>query len=364
MRCGIRWVVFFIVAMVVVGCSSNVQRFEDGFYSGPTYSKTIIPTLSQGGVIKSGELPPVEQSDDAIVNYSASDSLEEQKVTYSSDGRVMGTPPQNLGTLPLSQENSFPVARKNSYIVQNGDTPLSIAQQLGVSVEALKLANGINDDLLYVGQVLNIPNESKEIPSYTSDFAIVSSQSDDGRDVSKPVLSIPSKAMSTENPGMSRVEQDFSKQMITSESATDSSRTVTPSDDNVSLQSTGISNMRWPVVGRLLSNFGQKDGTIIKQGIDISVPEGSSVKAAENGIVIYASDGLKKLGNVVMIRHEGDIITIYGHNSRLVVSKGQRVRRGDEIAKSGISGDAETPRVYFEVRKNSEPVDPNEYLEK
>lgn len=101
----------------------------------------------------------------------------------------------------------------------------------------------------------------------------------------------------------------------------------------------------------------------MSRGIDIAVPEGSSVKAAENGIVIYASDGLKELGNVVMIRHENNIITIYGCNSKLVVTRGQRIRRGDEIAKSGVSGDVKTPRVYFEVRENSLPVDPIKYLE-
>ncbi|WP_375655792.1 murein hydrolase activator EnvC family protein, partial [Bartonella sp. AA83SXKL] len=89
-------------------------------------------------------------------------------------------------------------------------------------------------------------------------------------------------------------------------------------------QATGISKMRWPVRGRLLSQFGQKRGTTMSRGIDIAVPEGSSVKAAENGIVIYASDGLKELGNVVMIRHENNIITIYGCNSKLVVTRGQR----------------------------------------
>ncbi|MDD9332847.1 MAG: peptidoglycan DD-metalloendopeptidase family protein, partial [Bartonella sp.] len=134
-------------------------------------------------------------------------------------------------------------------------------------------------------------------------------------------------------------------------------------NDIITPQSTGISKMRWPVRGRLLSHFGQKKGTAVNRGIDITVPEGSSVKAAENGVVIYASNGLKELGNVVMIRHENNIITIYGHNSKLIVNRGQKVRRGDEIAKSGFSGDAKTPRVYFEVRKNSLPVDPAEYLE-
>lgn len=92
-------------------------------------------------------------------------------------------------------------------------------------------------------------------------------------------------------------------------------------------------------------------------------PEGSSVKAAENGVVIYAGDGLKEFGNTVLIRHENNIVTVYGHNSKILVQRGQKVRRGDEIAKSGMSGNASTPRVHFEVRKNSSPVNPIKYLE-
>ncbi|MCZ2203770.1 murein hydrolase activator EnvC family protein [Bartonella sp. A05] len=351
--CSIQWIVFGGVLIAVVGCGSSAQRFEDGFYRGDTYSNTTTSAASQGGVIQSSELPPVEQSDNANANYSAPYASLIQEEVYSSDGRIMGAPPRNLGTLTLSQEDGFPVVRRNSYIVQSGDTPLSIAQQLGVSVEALKLVNGINGDFVSIGQVLNIPNERKRITSRASDNA---------RIALKTVTLAPSK--SAEKSDKSKTEQNFSRQVRASKSATDLPHTVTSSNDIVAPQSTGISNMRWPVRGRLLSHFGQKEGTTIKQGIDIAVPEGSSVKAAENGVVIYAADGLKKLGNVVMIRHEDNIITIYGHNNRLVVGKGQRVRRGDEIAKSGISGYAKTPRVYFEVRKNSEPVDPNKYLEK
>uniref|UniRef100_UPI002431F707 M23 family metallopeptidase n=3 Tax=Bartonella TaxID=773 RepID=UPI002431F707 len=131
----------------------------------------------------------------------------------------------------------------------------------------------------------------------------------------------------------------------------------------VAPQATGISKMRWPAQGRILSSFGQKEGSSTNDGIDIMAPEGSSVKAAENGVVIYAGDGLKEFGNTVLIRHENNIVTVYGHNSKILVQRGQKVRRGDEIAKSGMSGNASTPRVHFEVRKNSSPVNPIKYLE-
>ena len=118
--------------------------------------------------------------------------------------------------------------------------------------------------------------------------------------------------------------------------------------------------MRWPVRGRVISGFGSgKDG----DGIDISVPEGTPVKAAENGVVIYAGNGLKEFGNTVLVRHEDGLVTVYGHASSLQVTRGQKVKRGQEIAQSGMSGTTDSPKLHFEVRKNSAPVDPKGYLE-
>jgi murein DD-endopeptidase MepM/ murein hydrolase activator NlpD len=119
--------------------------------------------------------------------------------------------------------------------------------------------------------------------------------------------------------------------------------------------------MRWPVRGRVISGFGSggKDG----DGIDISVPEGTPVKAAENGVVIYAGNGLKEFGNTVLVRHEDGLVTVYGHASSLQVTRGQKVKRGQEIALSGMSGTTDSPKLHFEVRKNSAPVDPKSFLE-
>ena len=88
--------------------------------------------------------------------------------------------------------------------------------------------------------------------------------------------------------------------------------------------------MRWPVRGRVISGFGaarQEDG------IDIAVPEGTPVKAAENGVVIYAGDGLKEFGNTVLVRHENGLVTVYGHASQIEVQRGEKVKRGQEIAR-------------------------------
>ena len=125
---------------------------------------------------------------------------------------------------------------------------------------------------------------------------------------------------------------------------------------------TGIGKMRWPVRGRVISNYGSGSGKS-NDGIDISVPEGTPVKAAENGVVIYAGDGLKDFGNTVLVRHENGLVTVYGHASSLEVKRGEKVKRGQEIARSGMSGTTDAPKLHFEVRKDSSPVDPSTFLE-
>jgi murein DD-endopeptidase MepM/ murein hydrolase activator NlpD len=126
---------------------------------------------------------------------------------------------------------------------------------------------------------------------------------------------------------------------------------------------TGIGRMRWPVRGRVIESYGRSSAGRSNDGIDIAVPEGTPVKAAENGVVIYAGDGLKEFGNTVLVRHEDGLVTVYGHASELKVARGEKVRRGQEIARSGMSGAADLPKLHFEVRKDSTPVDPTGFLE-
>ncbi|EJF85650.1 M23 family metallopeptidase [Candidatus Bartonella washoeensis] len=372
-----------LLAMITVlaGCSSGTQRFANSFSHRAVSTRSNIfsnmPTdprmLSYGGMIQSTELPPVEPGNDSWASKDSAYNSSQQGETPSSNSRIMGTPPRNLGTLSRSQMNTAPMFRQSSYIVQSGDTLLSIARQIGVSVEALKLANGISTHSIYIGQVLMIPNRRTVATSNahhdgwiasTTESSLKSQVTSSIKDKKvQPLYKTPVKTVSSANVDKPNVVQNSSRQMSSLNYETGAVGTVMNTENVLTPQATGISKMRWPVRGRLLSQFGQKKGTTTNRGIDIAVPEGSSVKAAENGIVIYASDGLKELGNVVMIRHEDNIITIYGYNSKLVVNRGQRIRRGDEIAKSGVSGDVKTPRVYFEVRKNSLPVDPIKYLE-
>ena len=115
---------------------------------------------------------------------------------------------------------------------------------------------------------------------------------------------------------------------------------------------------RWPARGRIIQGF--KAGG--NDGIDISVPEGTSVRAAESGVVVYSGDGLKGYGNLVLIKHPNGYVTAYANNAELDVKRGEQVKRGQVIAKSGDTGNVNSPQLHFELRKGSTPVDPTSYL--
>jgi murein DD-endopeptidase MepM/ murein hydrolase activator NlpD len=126
--------------------------------------------------------------------------------------------------------------------------------------------------------------------------------------------------------------------------------------------------MLWPVEGysRISSSFGYRIHPIfnvqkLHTGIDIPAPTGTAARAASDGIVIYA-DWLGSYGKAVMIDHGGGIVTLYAHNSSILVSEGETVSRGQSISKIGSTGNSTGPHLHFEVRKNGAYVDPIPWL--
>ncbi|MGO9702058.1 MAG: peptidoglycan DD-metalloendopeptidase family protein [Xanthobacteraceae bacterium] len=123
-----------------------------------------------------------------------------------------------------------------------------------------------------------------------------------------------------------------------------------------------LASFRWPVRGRVIAGFGPQPNGLQNDGINLAVPEGTPVKAADDGIVAYAGNELKGYGNLVLVRHSNGFVTAYAHASELLVKKGDVVKRGQVIAKSGQTGTVTSPQLHFEIRKGSVPVDPAQYL--
>jgi murein DD-endopeptidase MepM/ murein hydrolase activator NlpD len=119
---------------------------------------------------------------------------------------------------------------------------------------------------------------------------------------------------------------------------------------------------RWPVRGRVIATFGQKPNGQRNDGIDLAVPQGTEVRAAEDGVVAYAGNELKGYGNLVLIRHENGFVTAYANASEIIVKRNDHVHRGQVIAKSGQTGGVSVPQLHFEIRKGSAPIDPSQFL--
>lgn len=329
------------ILMRVNGLSS-----ESALKSG---QKLVVPTYVY--TAKAGVSAP--DNDPKVVEAKSSRGVkptEEPKPLQAPDGKVAVLPQSpkvkegaQAPAEAVSAKDSKPAA-KGTYTVASGDSLSKIARKTGVSVTALKEANGLKDGNVRIGQVLKLAPgaavaEAKKPANVDSEAKTASIPSGEAKpDAAKVAAAEPAKKA---DKAIEQAEQE---------------------NDEAAPNATGIGKMRWPVRGKVVANYGSSGGAK-SDGIDISVPKGTPVKAAENGVVIYAGDGLKEFGNTVLVRHENGLVTVYGHASELKVQRGQKVKRGDEIAVSGMSGNATSPKLHFEVRKNSAPVDPKGFLE-
>ena len=141
--------------------------------------------------------------------------------------------------------------------------------------------------------------------------------------------------------------------------------TETPSQQNsvkTAEPAGSLPTFRWPVRGRVIAAFGPKPNGLQNDGINLAVPEGTPIKAAEDGVVAYAGNELKGYGNLVLVRHANGFVTAYANASDILVKRGENVKRGQVIAHSGQTGNVTSPQLHFEIRKGATPVDPAQYL--
>jgi murein DD-endopeptidase MepM/ murein hydrolase activator NlpD len=224
------------------------------------------------------------------------------------------------------------------HVVAPGETLHSIARLYGKSVLALAKANNIAPDtMVKVGERIVIPDLRG--PAQTSSIAPPATQP------SGPSLAV------AESPHSARVATPTATSDV---QQNDAVKTAEPAG--------GLPTFRWPVRGRIIAAFGPKPNGLQNDGINLAVPEGTPIKAAEDGVVAYAGNELKGYGNLVLVRHADGFVTAYAHASEILVKRGETVKRGQVIAKSGETGNVTSPQLHFEIRKGATPVDPAQYL--
>ena len=235
----------------------------------------------------------------------------------------------------------LPVKPKGSYTVKSGDTLARIAKNYGISSRELQSANNIKrPDRLKLGQSLKIPGNAAPttIAKKPQSVRVASL----GKDIPLPSAK-PSRG------GTVKIAQ--------------AKKTLTSRNKPLPKPKPMAGNQfRWPVKGRIVSGFGERPSGKFNDGINVAVPAGASVKAAENGVVAYAGSELEPYGNLILIRHANNWVTAYAHSDKLLVKRGDTVRRGQIIAKAGKSGNVSQPQLHFELRKGSKPVNPLSYM--
>lgn len=317
-------------------------------YGVSTAELMRINGITDANNIRSGQTLKIPSASTVLASASTAATNKVNEVVTGAQERVLGQISANSAQEAVKTAQ----AAAGAYKVQAGDSLSSIAQKHNVSLDALKQANGLSDGVIRVGQSL-------VMPAAGAGPAVVAAKETQPTPAPVKQEQVQTAALS---PNASQEANSNTKPYTPPQS---SNKVIEDAQQDASIapSSTGISQLRWPVRGKILSSFGQREGSAVNDGVDIMVPEGTSVKAAENGVVIYAGDGLKEFGNTVLIRHDNGLVTVYGHNSSLNVQRGQKVRRGDEIARSGMTGNAKMPKLHFEVRQNSTPVNPTKFLE-
>lgn len=249
-----------------------------------------------------------------------------------------------------------PVApRATAHVVQPKETLYSVARRYQINVRDLAAANSLTlSSGLQIGQRLTIPNGSVKAQRTAA--------------LGGPLIPVAPGKIAKKAPAKVAVAVRASLPAPALAAAPKISpvatvKTVSATGPLAEPPSRASRQFRWPVRGRLISRFGLQPDGRRSDGVNISVPEGTSVKAAENGVIAYVGSELKGYGKLVLIRHSGDWVTAYAHNSQILVERGDTVKRGQIIAKAGKTGSVTKPQVHFQVRKGAKAVDPLNYLE-
>ena len=264
-----------------------------------------------------------------IIEVRATDTLygiaTRYQVTPQSIIRINGIEPPYT----LRKGQTLKIIPQRTHIVRPGDSVYAISQRYAVSQYQLAQLNNLSPPFeLELGQQMQLPN--------TLDFTVLDAglpSGISGASILQPVS--PPKTLIT--------------------SPVPRKRFVTP----VLGTSSGFT---WPVEGEIIADFGPSQRGVHNDGVNIAAKKGISVGAASKGRVAFVGNNIKSFGKLVLLKHDGGIITVYAHLGDITVKEGQVVTTGQAIGTIGDSGRVETPQLHFEIRKSRQPVDPSRHI--
>jgi murein DD-endopeptidase MepM/ murein hydrolase activator NlpD len=265
-----------------------------------------------------------------------------QQLIIPRPGAVAAAPAM---TAPPSKPVAVAASPSSIHVVNRGDTLMGVARRNHITAGELAKANGLEASAkLRIGMKLTVPAKAAGLPA------------------GQPLVA---QAAPTSVPPTTKLASAASdlQQKARLAQATNVEEAPVAETPVKAAEATGaLPTFRWPVRGKVITSYGAKTNGKSNDGINLAVPEGTPVKAAEDGVVAYSGNELKGYGNLVLIRHSNGYVTAYAHASEILVKRGDTIKRGQVIAKSGQSGEVASPQLHFEIRKGSTPVDPLQFL--
>jgi murein DD-endopeptidase MepM/ murein hydrolase activator NlpD len=272
---------------------------------------------------------------------------------YNAGGggtQVASAPAQTRSSPPVQSAASQPAGQAKFRLVDNSKS---------AAAEKVALAEPASSKRTRPGMVATAqvepPAPAKQVPAKQAAVKVASAPVEPLVSAPKPVEA--SKVAARAEP---QAVKPVTPQPVAPAPQPEAAKAPVQDPEQTASVSTGSSGeFRWPARGRVIAGFGANGGN---EGINIAVPEGTPVKAAEAGTVTYAGSEVKGYGNLILVRHENGFVSAYAHNGSLNVKRGEQVKRGQVIATSGQTGNVTSPQLHFEIRKGSTPVDPIKHL--
>ena len=355
------------------------DEIEDYFYQ---QLNQVSDHLKKCEVLVDGQAIGVVKDEDAL-----NDMLEELKAQYVNENTVESEFVENLSIdyvyaedTVLTTEEMRSALEANStgettYTVQKGDTFNAIAYANDMSVSDLKALNPDTDiNRLMIGDVLNVKELIPVLSVQTVEHQVYT------QSIDCPVETVEdssmykgtSKILTQGEPGEAQIEANVTyvngyereREILSNTTLREPTTTIKAVGTKEKPKTASTGSFSWPIRGKINSYLGGRyifGSYSYHSGIDIAASYGAAIKAADGGTVTFA--GYKgSYGYLVIIRHDNGTQTYYGHNSKLLVSAGQKVYKGQQIAKAGSTGRSTGTHCHFEVRINGKAVNPLNYL--
>jgi murein DD-endopeptidase MepM/ murein hydrolase activator NlpD len=329
MRCSSRFVL--IAVLFLTGCFGHqkpapVSSYGRGQGAGSAGVHTVV-------------------GNETLWNISNRYKIAMQDIALANDLRAPFalSPGQRL-RLPPPQE----------YKVRPGDSLYRVSRMFNVNVSDIAQLNSLQaPHTLKTGQVLRLPSASRAPARAVTPPAVQVAR------VERAPLAGQGRIEAVPLPEQSQVMRE--PQAVQAPQVVARAEPKTPITAKTPKRAS--SKFMRPVEGRVISGYGTKPGGLHNDGINIAAPRGAAVKAADNGVIVYAGSELKGSGNLVLIRHEGGWMTAYAHMDEIKIRRGDVINRGDVIGTVGATGSVDAPQLHFEVRRGTEAINPQRYLE-